>query len=965
MNRSWIAGMIALLLVIGFQAAQTQIYFFEDFENGLDNNKWEVSGHDWGLLKADSSKSPWDAIDNFCLDSNPGRSYYANINTSATLITLIDIRSSIHPVLSFWVRNYMAWGDNIHLELSNDNGFTWKTLWSRGESVFASWHRISVDMEVEKNKKFILRFRISTNHLHESRGCLIDNITIDEFDFGHAINLPFEDRFEDTPTLTNWEVSGHDWNITDETSQEGKNCLTDSPRRNYWQYAYNRAILKGHIDLHSDGNFILTMWHKYYLSYGESIQIQVSTDSGWTWQAIASWGEGTLNSWQKVQLDLNRFNGKRIKLCFHLKSNDIHENNGWFIDNLKIHDAANENPLIDTFTASTQQGYKPLPVQFTCQAHDPDGNISEYRWDIDGDGRPDTTTTTGSLAYTYQTAGIYETTCTVTDNGGASATSQKLYITVLSSEARRLCLADTSALSGSTLKIPLRIDDATGLAAIQGRLVFSSAILEARKIEQGVVTKDFSLSDSLMSGKAAFSLARANGLASGPADLLYVHFLVKATANKGDTCSIVLERLSLFDENGQSIPATATKALFTVTGTASQAGFFIQPDTLALLPSQSQTLIAFTRGADSQSTPVSAAWAIEPLSEIGKTRIVGNLSATSGAQISIKATRIGDSRIIARSGDKADTTWVYVKGLSGDATADSLIAASDAQQVLRAAINLPLAPVPPGHVKPTRYERYAMDYNVTGTINVDDAKLILDKSLEGLLRKRTISRGSGPAFVFMDTESSGQDRWIYTIRVHEREDIGAGRIVIRFDTGQLTLSDVQAYASGGQWLRNDTAPGRIMLGMIHPESLVASDGTLFKLHFRSKNYTETPTVAIESAELFDGQAQAISTVISEQTILTAAIPSSFGLDQNYPNPFNPITTIHYHLATEAQVELRVYNANGQSVRVLMQDHRSAGTYQAEWDGRDDFGQALGSGIYFCRLQVNGNGLETIKMVLMR
>jgi uncharacterized delta-60 repeat protein len=94
-------------------------------------------------------------------------------------------------------------------------------------------------------------------------------------------------------------------------------------------------------------------------------------------------------------------------------------------------------------------------------------------------------------------------------------------------------------------------------------------------------------------------------------------------------------------------------------------------------------------------------------------------------------------------------------------------------------------------------------------------------------------------------------------------------------------------------------------------------------------------------------------------------PDTFALQPPYPNPFNPFTTIHFCLAKATEVQLNVYNANGQLVRVLVQDNKPAGAHQAIWDGRDEIGQALGSGIYFCRLQADGTGFETKKMVLMR
>ena len=87
--------------------------------------------------------------------------------------------------------------------------------------------------------------------------------------------------------------------------------------------------------------------------------------------------------------------------------------------------------------------------------------------------------------------------------------------------------------------------------------------------------------------------------------------------------------------------------------------------------------------------------------------------------------------------------------------------------------------------------------------------------------------------------------------------------------------------------------------------------------------------------------------------------SGFQLDQNYPNPFNPVTTIRYHLAEPAEVDLSVFNIAGARVAVLDEGYRSEGSYMVEFSA-----QNLASGLYFYRLQVNGQ-LQSRKMVIIK
>jgi hypothetical protein len=85
---------------------------------------------------------------------------------------------------------------------------------------------------------------------------------------------------------------------------------------------------------------------------------------------------------------------------------------------------------------------------------------------------------------------------------------------------------------------------------------------------------------------------------------------------------------------------------------------------------------------------------------------------------------------------------------------------------------------------------------------------------------------------------------------------------------------------------------------------------------------------------------------------------------NYPNPFNPKTTISFSLTTDSHVKLDIYNIKGQKVRNLINDFRTIGIHKIVWDGRDDQGQEMGSGVYLYRLQA-GELTKTKKMLLIK
>ena len=93
-------------------------------------------------------------------------------------------------------------------------------------------------------------------------------------------------------------------------------------------------------------------------------------------------------------------------------------------------------------------------------------------------------------------------------------------------------------------------------------------------------------------------------------------------------------------------------------------------------------------------------------------------------------------------------------------------------------------------------------------------------------------------------------------------------------------------------------------------------------------------------------------------------PTAFSLGANYPNPFNPGTTIEYSLNRRAHVTMEVFNILGQIVRELVDETQPAGTHQTEWDGRDDAGTPVPTGVYFYRFRADG-GVQTRKMLLIK
>ena len=110
-------------------------------------------------------------------------------------------------------------------------------------------------------------------------------------------------------------------------------------------------------------------------------------------------------------------------------------------------------------------------------------------------------------------------------------------------------------------------------------------------------------------------------------------------------------------------------------------------------------------------------------------------------------------------------------------------------------------------------------------------------------------------------------------------------------------------------------------------------------------------------------------VLFLEQLLAVLMPKETALLANYPNPFNPETWIPYQLAKPADVTLRIYNIKGVVVRTLALGHQPAGIYQnrsraAYWDGRNEFGEPVASGVYFYTLSA-GDFTATRKMLIRK
>jgi hypothetical protein len=191
----------------------------------------------------------------------------------------------------------------------------------------------------------------------------------------------------------------------------------------------------------------------------------------------------------------------------------------------------------------------------------------------------------------------------------------------------------------------------------------------------------------------------------------------------------------------------------------------------------------------------------------------------------------------------------------------------------------------------------------------------------------------------------------------------------------------------------DNQNKRILIGMIRAldenidDALAPGKGLIATLHFSSKTSACVPQLKITSWPLSAGElcfdmVDSKGNSICRKQIKDAenAIPiildgdkpaevevtksAAFELKGNYPNPFNPETVIKFYLPQDSKVNLRVYNILGQVVHTLVDEPLAAGDHSVTWNGKNEQGRDVASGVYFYRIQAGS--FESIqKMTLLR
>jgi hypothetical protein len=145
--------------------------------------------------------------------------------------------------------------------------------------------------------------------------------------------------------------------------------------------------------------------------------------------------------------------------------------------------------------------------------------------------------------------------------------------------------------------------------------------------------------------------------------------------------------------------------------------------------------------------------------------------------------------------------------------------------------------------------------------------------------------------------------------------------------------------------------------LLLPGSCALGQSYDMKVHLRSG---ETVTIPIDEIQriMFSQTAGVQDPAAPEHT------PTAFRLLQNYPNPFNPSTTIVYEIAWRSEVSVRIFDLKGAAIRDLADGAQAAGQHRVTWDGSDNTGAHVSSGVYFSVVQC-GEQVLSRRLILIK
>jgi hypothetical protein len=311
--------------------------------------------------------------------------------------------------------------------------------------------------------------------------------------------------------------------------------------------------------------------------------------------------------------------------------------------------------------------------------------------------------------------------------------------------------------------------------------------------------------------------------------------------------------------------------------------------------------------------------------------------------------------LIATKDGKVTIGQICVKG---DVNNDGIINSKDAILVLRMAAGL---------LEPDALQRCAADANSDNTINSKDAIIVLRKAADLPTAPPANSDNIGFATISLDDVYGVAGKQVTVpINIDKSSSVSGGNFYIVYDSSVLRAVNVEPN-SGVLLASNISQPGIVKIAYASTEKLGAEGIANIRFDVLTDNVS---ILSLKKVELYASDTTTIKLKVLDKKFTSyAARPEKSELLQNFPNPFNPNTWIPFQLKESCEVKIVIYKSTGELVRYLDLGYKSAGIYigqdrSAYWDGRDEHGSPVASGVYFYSIQA-GSFSDVKKMIIQK
>jgi FlgD Ig-like domain len=308
----------------------------------------------------------------------------------------------------------------------------------------------------------------------------------------------------------------------------------------------------------------------------------------------------------------------------------------------------------------------------------------------------------------------------------------------------------------------------------------------------------------------------------------------------------------------------------------------------------------------------------------------------------------------AYNGKDSATAVVTVirKRLKGDINADGVAGGTaDATIALRAAVGLKTFTMPADTI-----DYWAGDVSGVNGVGAYDAALMLTK-LSGdntVVFAPKIAQAFSGSVEFGSAVSGGNSVSI-PVKVTNAENVTAITFTVNVDAKTATYEGTSTSLPKDWIVATSNVDGVVTVAMAGLTPVNSGNVASVNISLKDK----AAQISLSGSGFVN---EAASQTLSLENV--RLIPSEYALDQNYPNPFNPSTTIKYQLTQDSKVNLTIYNLQGQVVRTLVNDNVAAGFQSISWNGKNEMGQTVATGMYVYRIQA-GSFVSVKKMLMLK